>query len=138
MRLHADLPGPPRGAWGLEAMRGLLRGGDLPDGVVCHNDLVAFGVYRALRQERPDDWDTVHVVSYDDVAAASLWEPPLTTIAASGHDVGLRCAKALLRRISEPGISPERVLIDSELVIRESCGCRPSTHDAAPGPRHGP
>jgi LacI family transcriptional regulator len=137
MRLWADLPGPPRGAWALEAMRGLLHGGNLPDGVVCHNDLVAFGVYRALRQERPDDWDTVRVVSYDDVAAASLWEPPLTTIAASGHDVGLLCAKTLLRHIAEPGLPAERVLIDSELVIRESCGCKSGTHDAAPLAKQG-
>lgn len=49
-RLEIDIPGPPRGAWGLEATTALLEDGNLPDGIVCHNDAVAFGVYRALRE----------------------------------------------------------------------------------------
>ena len=135
--LDIDVPGPPRGFWGLETARQLMDDGELPDGVVCHNDLVAFGVYRALRQHPLRASDSLHTVSYDDVAAASLWEPPLTTVAASGHEVGLRCAEVLLRRIADPHGPVERSLITSNLVVRESCGCHlppmppleESTHD---------
>ena len=123
--LAVDIPGAPRGSWGLEAAQELMKQGPLPDAIVCHNDLVAFGVYRALRQSPSTRSDSIRVISYDDVAAASLWEPPLTTVAASGHDVGLRCADVLLRRILEPGGTPQRSLIASHLVVRESCGCAP-------------
>jgi LacI family transcriptional regulator len=122
-RLEVDIPGPPRGSWGLEAAQHLIAERSLPDGIICHNDLVTFGVYRALRQSGVRN--EIHTISYDDVAAASLWEPPLTTIAASGHEVGLRCAEVLLRRIADPGGPAERSLIASELVVRESCGCHP-------------
>jgi len=121
--LAIDSPGPPRGIWGLETARALLAADELPDGIICHNDLVAFGVYRALREESVERWESTHVVSYDDVAAASLWEPPLTSVAASGDEVGRRCAEVLLRRISHPFEAPERVLVDSQLVVRDSCGC---------------
>lgn len=123
MGLDFEIPGPPRGSWGLEAARELLKNGNLPDAIVCHNDLVAFGVYRALRELAPTRSDSIHVVSYDDIAAASLWQPPLTTVAASGRDVGLRCAEVLLDRIADPGSPPGRLLVPSHLEVRESCGC---------------
>lgn len=125
--LEIDITGPPRGSWGLETARKLVADGALPDGIVCHNDLVAFGVYRALRQLLPEQSKAVHVVSYDDVAAASLWEPPLTTVAASGQEVGMRCAEVLLRRLADPRGPAPRSLITSNLVIRESCGCPPAS-----------
>jgi len=121
--LAFDVPGAPRGSWGLDVARELLSEGNLPDGIVCHNDLVAFGVYRALRELAPERTKTVHVVSYDDVAAASLWQPSLTTVAASGRDVGLHCADVLLQRIAEPNLPAQRLLVPSHLVVRESCGC---------------
>jgi LacI family transcriptional regulator len=124
VKLDIDIAGPPRGSWGLETARELMEDGGLPDGIVCHNDLVAFGVYRALRQLRPHESGSVHVISYDDIAAASLWEPPLTTVAASGRDVGVRCASVLLERITHPDAPAKRALIRSHLVIRESCGCK--------------
>lgn len=123
--LDVDIPGPPRGSWGLETALDLLARNALPDAIVCHNDLVAFGVYRALRQTAPELSSAIHVVSYDDVAAASLWEPPLTTVAASGREVGISCAEALLARIAEPTAPIKHTLISSSLVIRESCGCAP-------------
>jgi len=124
-RLTVDIPGPPRGSWGLEIGTQLIQSGELTDGIVCHNDLVAFGVYRAIRMHGGPLLESIRVISYDDVAAASLWEPPLTTIAASGQEVGARSAELLLRRIAEPTGPTERLLVTSSLIVRESCGCAP-------------
>lgn len=121
--LSIDIPGPPRGPWGLAQARALITRRELPDGVICHNDQVAFGVYRAIRESGEIEPGAVRVISFDDVAEAALWEPPLTTIAANGYQVGARCAEVLLRRIREPGQAVERSLILPNLVIRESCGC---------------
>lgn len=123
--LVADIPGPPRGSWGREVARELIAAGELPDAIICHNDLVAFGVYRALREKGLGDPHELPVVSYDDIAAAELWEPPLTSVGASGYEVGMRCAEALLRRMSAPQEEPERILVSPHLAVRESCGCAP-------------
>ncbi len=125
-KLVIDIPGPPRGSWGLEVGTKLIESGELTEGIVCHNDLVAFGVFRALRMLAPSLSRPVRVISYDDVAAASLWEPPLTTVAADGQEVGARSAEVLLRRIADPIGPPERLLVTSSLIVRESCGCPPS------------
>jgi LacI family transcriptional regulator len=121
--LEVDIPGPPNGSWGLETARRLLDDGSLPPTIICLNDQVAFGVYRALREARPEGPSPVRVVSFDDVAEAALWEPPLTTIAASGHEVGVRCADILLGRIEAPDGPTVRTLITPTIVVRESCGC---------------
>lgn len=121
--LEVEVSGPSNGGWGLEAGLDLIRSGPIPEGIVCHNDLVAFGLFRALRQEKPTGWERTRVISYDDVAAASLWEPPLTTVAANGHEVGERCARSLLRLTGGDHQATERVLITSQLVVRQSCGC---------------
>ncbi len=75
--------------------------GPLPDGILCHSDNVAFGVYRALRiHGRHRD---VRVIGYDDIATAALWEPPLTTVATHSFELGEIAAQTLLRQINEPG-----------------------------------
>jgi LacI family transcriptional regulator len=125
VELAIDLPGPTHGSWGLEVTLGLIADSALPDAIVCHNDLVAFGVYRALREAGPPLERPPRVISYDDIATASLWEPPLTTVAANGQEVGSLCAEVLLRHIAQPGLAAERRLITSALIIRESCGCPP-------------
>lgn len=100
--------------------------GEFHDRNVCQNDPVVVDVYRAYRIHAPEASSAVRVISHDDVGAASLWEPPFTTVAASGHEVGLRCAEVLLGRIADHNGPPERSLIRSDLVIRESCGCHPT------------
>jgi len=121
-RLVADICGPATGRFGYEATMQLLEKNALPEGIVCHNDTVAFGIYRALRDHAPQHVDTVRVIGFDNVDEAALWEPPLTTLAVNGREVGRLAANALARRIFEPDGAPERVLLTPELVVRRSCG----------------
>lgn len=121
--LDINIAGTPRGDWGWKTATELLADGVLPDGVICHSDLVSFGIFRALRERAPDLLRQVRIVSYDDVGEAALWEPPLTSVAANGQEVGQRAAEALLRLIATPGSTPERILITPKLVVRASCGC---------------
>lgn len=122
-----DLPGPASGQWALEVANELVTADDVPEAMICHNDIIAFGVFRALRERGFSREELPRVVSYDEVPAAALWEPPLTTVGARGRDVGASCAEALLARIA--GGEAEAVLVAPHLVVRESCGC--STRAAA-------
>lgn len=121
-RIVADIAGPATGRFGYEATSRLLARNSLPDGIVCHNDTVAFGLYRALRDLAPERVDNIHVIGFDNVDESGLWEPPLTTLAVNGREVGRLTASALARRIVEPNGAPERVLLTPELVVRASCG----------------
>jgi LacI family transcriptional regulator len=94
----------------------------LPDGVICHNDTVAFGLYRALRTKGAGG---IRVIGYDDIGSAALWEPPLTSVSTAGKSLGRLAAATLLKRVANAGQSPTRSLTEPTLVIRESCGCPP-------------
>jgi LacI family transcriptional regulator len=119
-----DLPGETSGGGGLTAGRELLDRGDLPDGVVCHSDSVAFGLYRALRERGLGDG--MPVIGYDDIPGAALWEPPLTSVAVHGRRLGQRAARLLLDRMTDPYAAPVVHRAEPGLAIRRSCGCHNS------------
>jgi LacI family transcriptional regulator len=125
-QLVVDVPGPAKGPWALAAMDELLRSGPAVDGIVCHNDVVAFGVQRALRTHGVPADGMPSVISYDDIATAALSAPPLTTVGAHGKEIGERCAEVLMRRVENPHGPSERRLISADLIVRESCGCPPA------------
>jgi LacI family transcriptional regulator, galactose operon repressor len=94
-----------------------------PTALFCANDLVALGVLRRLSTDGlrvPDDFA---VVGFDDIEFAALVSPPLTSIRLPAHQVGRRAAGILLDEIRDPeGTSPQHVLFQPELVVRESSG----------------
>lgn len=116
-----DMPGEVSGAGGLDLGQRLIASGPLPDGIICHSDSVAFGLYRALRIHGLGK-DT-RVIGYDNIGGAALWEPPLTSVATQGEALGRRAARMLLERIKEPGTPTSIDRTIPELAVRQSCGC---------------
>lgn len=94
---------------------------DRPTGVVCYNDLVAFGIYRAafeLGMRIPDD---VSVVGIDNISFANCVFPPLTTVSVNPRRIGEVAARTLLEALTKDRRSElVREIVDVELVARES------------------
>lgn len=117
------IPAPTTARGGLEAGRRLLATEPGCDGIICHSDDVALGVYRALHDAgRAAD---TRVVSFDDIDHAELFEPPLTTIRRSPLEFGRRAAQMLGDRLDGRSTAPVTAVVPAELVIRRSCGCSP-------------
>jgi DNA-binding LacI/PurR family transcriptional regulator len=64
----------------------------------------------------PDD---VALAGFDDLDFASELDPPLTTIRQGVHAHGSEAARALFGLLDSPH-TPRRVLLPTELVIRQS------------------
>ena len=114
-----------RGEYTREAGRAaaeiLLGRQDRPDAIACANDLIAIGVLdaaRALGLRVPGD---LAVSGYDDIDAASLVYPTLTTVVNPARQVGRACGEALLRQLTggEPE-PPRELVIANSLIRRES------------------
>jgi LacI family transcriptional regulator len=101
--------------------------GALPDAVVCANDQMAIGVLRAFAAAGVRVPAEVAVVGFDDIYPASMFDPPLTTVAQPTRMLGERACARLLDRITDPALPPMVDLLPTELVLRESCGCPPGT-----------
>ena len=107
---------------GADAIGLLLARANAPTAAVCFNDIVALGVMVGLQQRGLWPGRDFAVTGVDDLPEAAVNYPALTTVATSPREVGAAAAKLLLRRIAEPQGGPERVILPTRLVVRESCG----------------
>lgn len=124
-----------RYAGGLQAAQKLLDLPDRPTAIFAANDFSAIGAIEAIR-----DWglsipDDVSVIGFDDIPQARWLRPALTTVRQPLVEMGRRATRHLLGMLTanEDATDPasaEHVLLDTDLIIRESCqppGARPST-----------
>jgi len=113
--------------WGLVAGRSLVDDRKLPDAIVCGNDLIAAGVLRQLTLVGVHVPDDVLVTGFDDVPAAALVTPSLTTVRQPLEAI-VREALRLLGEGLERSRRPlQRIAISPELVVRAS-----TSHRSAP------
>ena len=114
---------------GARAMRELLDERQIPvdavDAVVCSNDHMAFGAIEELTRRHISVPDQMPVVGFDDIAAARTFRPSLTTVRQPLAELGRQGALRLFDLL-ERGASPGALTLDTELVLRRSCGCVPT------------
>lgn len=112
----------PRLLEGAEAARAAMARPAPPDGLVCLNDMVASGAMNALRALGLEPGRDVGVVSLGGTDDAASFFPSLTTVLDNPARIG-RLAAAMLRdRIADPEAPPRHVVLEPQLVVRESCG----------------
>ena len=103
------------------AMTKLMRTRRRPDAVFCANDLMAIGALDATRElglQVPQD---VRLVGFDDIEAASLVSPALTTVANPAYESGWAAGGLLTDRLNARHTGPRRsVVLPCRLVVRES------------------
>lgn len=109
-----------RGA-GRSAAETLLGRTDRPDAIACANDLIAIGVLDVARRLGVRVPEELAVIGYDDIDAASLVHPALTTVVNPAREVGQACGDTLLRQLkSEEAQPPRELVISNTLTRRES------------------
>jgi DNA-binding LacI/PurR family transcriptional regulator len=105
---------------GYEAARELLACGESFDAIVAASDLIAIGALRALQERHIDVPGAVSVVGFDDIPAASLANPPLTTVMQDTRLAGEALVDSLLRSVH--GEPTQNAVLPTRLVVRRSCG----------------
>ena len=78
----------------------LMRSRQRPDAVFCANDLTAIGALDALRELSLHVPEDVRLVGFDDIDAASLVSPALTTVANPAYESGWAAGGLLMDRLS--------------------------------------
>jgi DNA-binding LacI/PurR family transcriptional regulator len=105
---------------GYEAACELLARSEAFDAIVAASDLIAIGAIRALQERRIDVPGAVSVVGFDDIPAAMLANPPLTTVMQDTRLAGEALVDGLLRSVH--GEPAENKVLPTRLVVRRSCG----------------
>lgn len=103
---------------GRAAVQALLVAGCQFDAIFAASDLIAIGAMRALNEMGKRVPEDVAVIGFDDIPAASLTSPPLTTIVQDLKSAGELLVETLMAGIEDQPM-PSRV-IAPRLVVRGS------------------
>ena len=93
-----------------------------PDAVFVASDAMALGALHALRHAGVAVPDDIAIVGYDDLPAAAIAMPPLTTIRQPIRRFGVLAVETLMDIIENGAEPPRRVILPTELIIRQTCG----------------
>jgi LacI family transcriptional regulator len=107
-------------AGGYYAMQKLLSA--KPDAVFAASDIMAIGAMRAAREAGLSIPKDVAFVGFDDLPIATLSDIQLTTVRQPVVQFGHKSVELLLDLIENGLHPPRRIIMDTELIIRDSCG----------------
>lgn len=97
---------------------------DRPEALICSNDLTAALLIRSLTNlglRLPAD---MRIVGFDDVRYATLLPVPLTTMRQPCRALGQVAVQMMKERCTGSDLPGRQVLLQAELVVRQSCGGR--------------
>ena len=107
---------------GYDAMAALLASGNVPDGLFCGSDRIAFGAMRALVGHGLHIPGDVAVVGFDDDLPQGGGQfPGLTTLRQPLRQMGSDAVRLLVETIEHPDREKVVKVYTPELVPRESC-----------------
>ncbi len=112
----------------IEATKKLLSILDPPTAIFSGSNLVTLGILKVLKKLRKKIPQDLALVGFDDVEWGELLSPPLTAIRQPAYTIGATAAQILLQRLFEEGPEEkQKVVLKTNLVIRESCGAQLSS-----------
>jgi LacI family transcriptional regulator, galactose operon repressor len=98
----------------------LLALAEPPTAIVAASDLMALAALQAIWESGRRPGRDVAVVGFDDLEAAALAYPPLTTIRQDRQELGMLAATAAIELSELPERSPRDSVVPVELVVRAS------------------
>jgi LacI family transcriptional regulator len=106
---------------GRQAMRAMLNLPDKPEAVFINNNLLALGALLEMGETDPDCTKELGIVCFDDHPWSAVTNPPLTVVRQPTQKIGQIAGEMILALINDRPVAQKRVILDCELVVRQSC-----------------
>jgi DNA-binding LacI/PurR family transcriptional regulator len=93
---------------------------DRPDAVLCHNDLVAIGLYHGLRRAGLRVPEDIAVAGFDGIDEGLCLDRPLTTVVSPGQRLVEAALDILTRRLGARDAAdppPQQIVLPSTLRV---------------------
>lgn len=104
-----------------KTVEGLLSHGNGPTAFFACNDLMAVGILNACSNLGMNVPDEVSVIGFDNTLIAEISNPKLTSVDLNMKQIGHKAALELLDIITYGFDANRKIVLDTRLVIRESC-----------------
>lgn len=106
---------------GRESAKQILSIPESPSALFINNNFLTLGAMLAIRElglRCPDD---ISLVGFDDHPWSAVSNPPLTVVRQPSRHLGQEAARMILSQIAGEETPGKRVILECELIIRESC-----------------
>jgi LacI family transcriptional regulator len=112
---------------GYTAMQELLALDPPPRAVFAANDLMAIGAMDAARERGCSIPGDIQLVGFDDIEAATLVSPALTTVRNPSYETGRTAGELLLSRMAGEHVAGQRsIVLPCPLIVRASSEAPPA------------
>lgn len=98
----------------------LLARENRPTAILARTDRLAIGVMRAAWELSIDIPNDLSIIGYDDEPDARFTRPALTTVRQPQYEMGTRAAALLFERIDNPALPQRQVIVQPQLIVRET------------------
>ncbi|NWG15535.1 MAG: LacI family DNA-binding transcriptional regulator [Chloroflexi bacterium] len=109
---------------GYQLTRELLAMAEPPDAIFVSNNMMTLGALRALREQEIRVPQEMALVGFDDMPWSGDLYSPLTVVSQPTYELGQEATNLLLRRLADPGLPFRTVILQTRLIVRESCGAK--------------
>lgn len=109
---------------GYNTMKKLLQLKWPPDGVVAHNDHIAYGAFQAIVDKGLNVPDDIGIIGYDDSNICEVLPVKLTSIKYPKYESGEKTAEILIKMMNGAEDIQMTTILNPVLTIRQSCGFR--------------
>ncbi|HEX6289852.1 MAG TPA: LacI family DNA-binding transcriptional regulator [Herpetosiphonaceae bacterium] len=106
---------------GYHAAARLLAASERPTAICALNDRMALGALQYARDHRVRVPDDLSITGFDDIGAAALSSPTLTTVHLPSYRAGQEAVQ-LLFHLMDGTEAPREVLVPTDLIVRGSTG----------------
>ena len=107
---------------GYRAMQGLLSVNPRPTAVFVASDVVAYGAVSALQDAGLSVPNDMAIIGFDDVPLSEFMQPRLSTVHLPIIELATAAGNVLIQLINGQQPTPKQTILETHLVIRESCG----------------
>ncbi|MEQ8239791.1 MAG: LacI family DNA-binding transcriptional regulator [Cyclobacteriaceae bacterium] len=104
---------------GKESTTDLIKKNEI-DGLFASTDMLAVGAIKNMKAQGLQIPKDIAVVGFSNWSISSLYEPSISTVDQPGYEMGLKASEILIRHINNPDEKNESVILQTELIIRES------------------
>ncbi len=105
---------------GYEVTHELIEMKDPPDAIMTMTDMFAIGALNCLLEAGIRVPEEINVMGFDNIPLCSWIRPKLSTASQNQHHVGRTAFQLMLELIQDPQIGFRRMLLQGELVIRDT------------------
>ena len=91
-----------------------------PTAVFCSDDYMALGVIEQIKSYKLSVPKDIAVIGFDNIEIGEFSKPALTTVKQPMYEIGKTSSEALLALIKKTKKSPVRIMLKTELILRES------------------